>query len=392
MKESIVMYHDGACRYARAYMLRYRKNCTPGFTLADLQEVKRATDAWHAKFTQVVLPSMKAGGNTIKLHKFLAHFKHSVVRLGHPYHYHANPYEALHTLVKIIARAGNFRPDEEGQTIESMVNAERRLELAVGLEMPLGYVKRDKAYQTAHKTAQSLGMDVMVSAGKQYDLTTNPGAQGTYRSELAKLLPAYAAKNNMHINNFIKEHRTAVVCSVLPWVNELSVLQEIRAAENFYNKPWFDCVQYQYKAGPRSRVTQQHGIVRCLFTVNLRGTKEPSQDDAEQYREFKQKTQLMLVQCLEKRDSSCVLARLGCTPMKLEGWTNNTVPSQYNARYRIVPLCDVIRRVYLIQDYKHSHNAHFFINPFKWDRTLKDGRSLAEKEGPRYMNGVIKNA
>lgn len=379
-----------SCRFAKVYMLRYRKNNTPGFlAIQDLEEIEAATSKWYEKFKTIVMPCMKAGGNTIKLHKFLAHFTDNIRRLGHPYHYHANPYEGLHTLTKVIARCGNFRPDGEGQTILSMVKAHMRLEIAQSIDKSLGHETKTKAYKTAHARAQKLGMDVVIGKGTKL-AWLNIGQGHAHLKVLPQLLPAYARKNGLSLDHSIMVHKGVMACAVLPWNDKQSVLQEVRAAADYYHKPWYDCIQYQYVRGQRASI--RYGMVRSILTLQLIDESEP-EETSNTYIAYKEKTQVMLVQRLQKRTTSAtdVLPKFGNTPLKWHNWNHAHDPASYEPEYELIACKDMIRRIYVMTDFKYPHGAFFFENAFKWDRNVKDTRTLKDKEGDRYTNGFITN-
>lgn len=332
---------------------------------------------------------MKSEGNTIKLHMFLRHFTDSIYRLGHPRHYHASPYEARHVMTKALARAGNFKLDGEGQLISHMVEVQRRNEVAKILDDELqGQTETEKKqYNTAHKQASTHGVDMLFGDVQKVAYLSLETKGNKYTKALPEALRKYSSRHD--VDPYIHIYKSAIVRAVPDGEANFSILQTIRACNSFHRRPCYDSVQY-LKSNSNA---PQYGVLRCLFTVSIQGEQKPDDMTSEEYREYSGKTKLALVQRLTKQaDQRGMLAAMGNTALQ---WPGSRATGSYVPEYEVVPLCDIVKRIYLVPNFAKGENR-FYHNVLKWDRTDKDARRLVDieghsTEGGRYNNGIIKN-
>lgn len=339
------------------------------------------------KFKAVFQDHMPSKGKTIKLHKFLSHFLDSVYRLGHPKHYHAQQFEAQHRHTKALARAGNFRPDSQGQTVAHMIKVQKRLEVMHAMEAEdIGYqADAKKEYMTAHKVANMYGVDTLMGKGTKVSSWRATGNNRGYTKHLPAALQAYERRTNRSLCPAITTHQSAIVRTIPSWnpTANFSLLQTIRASGRFHGRAWYDGVQYCH----HRNAVLQHGIVRCIFSVSIHGQEEPEDKDSDEYKEHCDMVQLALVQKLRPcRSQTSALGARGNTHLSCEhvGTGENRL-----AVFEVIPLCNIIRRAYLMPDYDDKEGHTYYHDTYKWDRYEKDNRSLAELEGGRYQNGVI---
>lgn len=367
------------------YCLRYRKNCDPKMTETAMEQIEVATKAWADKCSQIFMPHMKTKGNTLKIHKFIAHFPSSIYRLGQLKHYHAQFYEALHRHTKALTKAGNFKADASGQTIAHMVKMQRRTEIATAMETEMYSASGEekKEYQTAHTVATTYGVDAMIGAHTRVVWLGLETTGNQYTKCLPGQLKEWRFKAAVEITPHIRIYKSAIIRAV-PWWKEdadFTVLQTVRACAKFHNKPWYDGVMYNTAGG------QQYGILRCILAVELSNERAPSDGADPAYSIYKEQTQLALVQKLKTVRTSNLLTKHGCIHLAVEGLKKD---GSGNATYTLIPLSEILRRVYLMSDFQKP-KTHMYHNIWKWDRYVKDDRTLAELEGSRYRNGVVVN-
>lgn len=64
-----------------------------------------------------------------------------------------------------------------------------------------------------------------------------------------------------------------------------------------------------------------------------------------------------------------------------------------NYQYELISVGDIIRRIHIVPDYtsldKSGNPRYFFMNCFKYDRNVKDTRTIADKEGDLYIEGRL---
>ncbi len=63
----------------------------------------------------------------------------------------------------------------------------------------------------------------------------------------------------------------ACIAGRLPWLSDeqAPVIQQIRANDNFFRRPWFDCVQVK-RIGARGQEEQAYAELQLLFEADVR--------------------------------------------------------------------------------------------------------------------------
>ena len=130
-------------------------------------------------------------------------------------------------------------------------------------------------------------------------------------------------------------------------------LQGIHACDNFYRRPWFDCVQVRGAEG-----CQNHfGQLRLLFRVPA---LKPSGEHT--------RMQAALVRWFKRTSAPAdVLSSYGCDRVQWE---------QPGSAYQVIPLACIVRREYVVPDFTRPAQF-FYISRFRADRTVPDNRTYA---------------
>jgi len=68
----------------------------------------------------------------------------------------------------------------------------------------------------------------------------------------------------------IRKVKGACLAGRMPWMSEdqASVIQQIRANNSFFRRPWFDCVEVQ-QIGVQGLVEKAYAEVRLLFEADV---------------------------------------------------------------------------------------------------------------------------
>ena len=95
-------------------------------------------------------------------------------------------------------------------------------------------------------------------------LFTNFSNVYTYALAFAQLLVQLGPKG---INRKVEG---ACLAGRLPWLSDeqAPVIQQIRANNDFFRRPWYDCVQVQ-RLGVRGQVEQAYAELRLLFEADV---------------------------------------------------------------------------------------------------------------------------
>lgn len=99
----------------------------------------------------------------MKMHRYLQHFRESIIRIGHDKHGHSGVFESVHKVPKALFAATNMRPDGTGQHTEALVNAQRRYDLAMrsdALDLEEAGEEDKKCYFTAYQQAANISQSM----------------------------------------------------------------------------------------------------------------------------------------------------------------------------------------------------------------------------------------
>lgn len=334
-------------------MLRHRKNVHDDIHEADLKAIDASILAFHSKFKETIAPLMASEGETIKYHR-LSHVTHSIRLHGHLRETHAQFYEGSNKEEKIAYRGTSGRMTDDEHLEGMVVNQQMRrvLRQKSTFDQDSTVVARKSAYLVA----ASEGKNTM-NASELFVLSTRfdpplEGDRGTFITELGdfphirdaiKRYYQLPSKNDKRMPT-IKPRATAVLSAVVPWLPEDSAeLQTVRATPQFYGRPYFDVVQFQFQSDQ-----VEYGHLRLIFLAVCPVTGK--------------KQELVCVKVLSPTGNEDVLTKYGSTHLEYDDSPD---------AYQVLPLSTLVRRVYIVEDFATSTSEKKFFHTcvFKWTRT-----------------------
>lgn len=157
----------------------------------------------------------------------------------------------------------------------------------------------------------------------------------------------------------IRVHKSAVLAADMEWEPDSFVLQTVRANNSFYGKPFFDCVAVREAAGSSNRQGTRvaHARLLLLFEAKLFQA-----DGREQWEEL---AYVSWFKMLPRKRASGPLVKYGAVPLEVETTYDPATGQQGSVRCGIVPLSALIRREYVVQDFKNGRNR-FYVSHFKY--------------------------
>lgn len=176
----------------------------------------------------------------------------------------------------------------------------------------------------------------------------------------------------------------------------------MRGTYDFYNKPWYDSIEYVDKNG-----RLQYGQLGCLAQLECVPKKRQRQGeevDQSIQKQLRQRCSLALVKKYRRLRTAAAapgeqatfkqhLVAAGCVHLQWAGTKLQNELCVVDSQYELIQLDDIVRRVYVVPDYTSLDKAgtpmHYFTNPFKYDRQVKDSRTIADKEGVLYDEGTL---
>lgn len=178
----------------------------------------------------------------------------------------------------------------------------------------------------------------------------------------------------------------------------------MRGTHDFYNKPWYDSVEYHGTNG-----AMQYGRVMCILQLQRcrkrrRRGNQQQQDDDESADDNSVGLRVAVVQRMQKTTTTPAvpgslatvrqhLVAAGCTHVQFTGTKMRNEVCVVDHQYDLIPVDEIVRRVYIVPDYtsldRAGNTRYYFVNHFKYDRGVKDSRTIADKEGDLYEDGVL---
>lgn len=175
----------------------------------------------------------------------------------------------------------------------------------------------------------------------------------------------------------------------------------MRGTHDFYSKPWYDSVEYQGRNG-----SSQYGRVMCVLQLQRcrKRRRRNDQHEEDDHDGNNNSLQCVLIQKLQKTATVPAepgspatlrqhLVAAGCVHLQFAGTRMQNGVCTVDHQYELIPIDDIIRRIYLVPDYtsrdKEGNIRYYYMNCFKFDRYVKDSRTIAEKEGDLYLEGKV---
>lgn len=175
----------------------------------------------------------------------------------------------------------------------------------------------------------------------------------------------------------------------------------MRGTHDFYSKPWYGSVEYQGRNG-----TVQYGRVMCILQMQRcrKRRRRNEQQETDEQEDTNNSLRVALIQKLQKTATSPAnpgsaatlkqhLVAAGCAHLQFSGTRMQGGVCTVDHQYELIPIDDIIRRIYLVPDYtsldKAGNTRYYYMNCFKYDRNVKDTRTIAEKEGDLYLEGKV---
>ena len=157
---------------------------------------------------------------------------------------------------------------------------------------------------------------------------------------------------NLGISRIHVKHY-AVLAAAVPWDEEHSRLQTVRAIGSFHGRPFFDNVAVQVHKGAQDAV--EYAQLLLLFTAKL--------VDAQGQEDIMDLAYVRWYKASTRGDD--VLKKYGATPLAYERVSYDPASRENNTtRESIIPLSSILHKVYIIQDFKKGQ-GHFHLSPFK---------------------------
>lgn len=188
----------------------------------------------------------------------------------------------------------------------------------------------------------------------------------------------------------------------VPWDQQFSRPQSVRATNNFFSKPWYDSVEYVGKNG-RLQYGQLRGLVRLELNTKKR-RRQGAEQEALPENEVQQRCTVALIRKYQKWNTPAAeqvksasirqhFVAAGCVHLQWAGTRMQNEVCTVDSQYELIQVEDIVRRVYVVPDYtsldRDGTPRYFFTNVFKYDRQVKDARTIADKEGNLYNEGIL---
>lgn len=156
----------------------------------------------------------------------------------------------------------------------------------------------------------------------------------------------------------IRVHKSAVLAADMEWEPDSFVLQTVRANKSFYGKPFFDCVAVR-EAAASSRNGSRVAYAKLLLLFQAKLIQAGGQE------EWEQLAYVSWFKIVPRKGASGPLVKHGAVAVELETTYDPATKQQGSARCGIVPLSAIIRREYVVQDFKNGGNR-YYVSPFKY--------------------------
>lgn len=184
---------------------------------------------------------------------------------------------------------------------------------------------------------------------------------------------AYNRENLPDLPSFtdrIRVHSLAVLAADCPWESDDLILQTIRADSSFHGKPWFDCVAVKVVTSPTgSRIVReevQYAQLLLMFDAQLPNNSGHLEWQPLVYLKWFRKV-------ASKGDAfmSLMMPRgRGSQQDKLhpvlleEEIVYDAAVHRRQCRCSVMPLSSLIRRAYIVRNYKH--HGQFYVSTYKY--------------------------
>lgn len=331
-------------------METHRKNRPSNMNVGSLDAIQKALAKFNASFKRHLAPVMPSKGNTLKYHK-LSHVTQSIRRLGHPREYSAQFYEASNKQQK-TSYNGTNKKKTKGKFLKDMVT-HQSIRLAVStvssFNVEAEVKRRSSAYLEASKTGENtmascvvLSLPLMPDGNVPLDVEDKVKQyiedMGDY-SEVARAVCAKVSPAGADVP-IARVRSTAVLSASVPWMDEETELQTVRACPAFHGKPYYDRVVYV----PQGTRTRRYGELRLIFKIREHATGGM--------------VDMVCIRSMSETKHVDLLVRNGCTHLQL------------TSEYEVVPLRDVSNRIYIVPDFDRMESGvpYFHICRWKWNR------------------------
>jgi hypothetical protein len=344
-------------------MARHRKSCSTDISDEDLIDIDEKTLHFHAAFVNLIAPLMKSVGKTIKYHR-LSHVPDAIRRLGNPSHYDAQFFEAKNSEEKVMYKRTTGRTAKE-QHLEGMVLAHALREIVreqSTFDPDNDVIPRNSAYIVASQTGEhAMVQDRVTIRTHCMPSASEPGAHDIVQSmpDFQMLREALSRRFNVQdIQDMsmpdVLTCSTAVLAAKVPW-SEDSELQTVRATADFHRNPYYDCIAYK-----QARGAEGYAQLRMLFSA-----RDPASNELGDYAFVRKFSRVAdpRPDCLQK---------YGCIPLR---WSTLRNRGTGQGQFTIINLHDILRRVYIVPDFRDKQRDSFHLCIFKWSRKPIQGYS-----------------
>lgn len=327
-------------------MSRHRKNKKTDITPKVLSEIDTTIQEFDRYFHALIAPLMKQEGHTLKYHK-ISHVTDTIRRLGRLSEYSAQFYECSNKQHKNAYNASNRRV--YGDPLQQITANQTLMEVFgehTTFNAEGSLKRRQSAYMTAHETGgNAMAAKATVRIPTTPDATLSQSVQA-YIEQLGDFNDVRDAVVKYFSNETprLLVRSTAVLNARVEWLDaDSGELQTIRATPDFFSRPYYDTVMFQYTT--RGRTNSRYGQVRMIFKA-----RDPSTSIMHE---------LACMRLFQEQDTTRnVLISAGCVHL---AWPMTRL-------YMVVPLDEIVRRVYLVPDFTRRDAEFYYVSSFKWNR------------------------
>ena len=372
--------------YAYAYGKCQRRNNVNYFFEGELDgdgtnpmSIQFAINTANDLFMKYLARFLPSEGNTIKRHRWIAHFVQTVRLLGHPRNYSSQLFEAQHATDKRLYRSSARRP----KTLISGIIRHRNIAELFTMP-PLQRMidsrvsSREAAASSGNNTLVKTGIPISIQDLKKTDasfdgdqkamLEARPDLKeiptllhecitGSYISlyaEIPNRLPSWD-------DTILVVNSGTILANSVPGSDGNIMLQTIRATHNYNGKPQYTTCEVCVTRRRGITANQQPHVpceVRALFTATVDGRAMPFAF----IEEFKS---------ARPDQSNDILAQNGCLLLEKK----KEMPS----RYRVVPLSEVVRRLDIVPPLGEKSTL-YRLNTLQWNPLRSPAQVMQDLE------------